>query len=86
MTRDNPHIYSYQLIYKEKFCTGVLMVAVHFTVDLLAFVCKLPISQSLESSFFMSRCRRIYMTNDLSSLVVWDGQINIEGKEVGSAT
>jgi len=39
-------------------------------IDLLAFVWKLPHSQSLGGSFFMSKCTLIYMTNDLDSRVV----------------
>jgi len=42
-------------------------------IDLLSFVCKLPNSQSPESSVFMSKCQLIYMTNDLNSRVVWVG-------------
>jgi len=49
--------------------------------DLIGYVCKLHNSQSLESSFFMSKCKLIYMTNGLNSRVVLIGKINIEANK-----
>jgi len=34
--------------------------------------------------FFMSKCRRIYITSDLNSRVYWIGKINIEANKVYS--
>jgi len=52
------------------------------SIDIIRYVCKLPNSQPLESSFFVSKCRLIYITLDLNSCVYWIGKINIEANKV----
>jgi len=50
-------------------------------IDIIRYVWKLPNSQSLESSFFVSKCI-IYITSDLNSRVYCIGKINIEANKV----
>jgi len=45
-------------------------------IDITRYVCKLPNSQSLKSSFFVSKCRLIYITSDLNSRVYWSNWEN----------
>jgi len=55
-------------------------------IDIIRYVCKFPNSQSLESFFFVSKCRLIYIRSELNSRVYWIGKINIEANKVYSHT